>query len=236
VIPREDGRPLVIGHRGAPVLAPENTRASFEAAVQAGADAIELDVVPGLVVAHSAHEVPADALTLHDALELLAPFDVSVLVDLKGIGIEEDVVAAVRRHGLVARALVSSPSSRMLRRVSALEPKLGCSISYPNDRYRVSRFAWPRVVTMGSAAAARGAMPARVPLLLATAAAGTLTLHHALVSRAVVRATHVRGARLFAWTVNDPARVAALAALGVDGIVTDDPGGALDALATMNRP
>jgi len=35
---------LVVGHRGAPSLAPENTRASFEAALAIGVDAIELDV------------------------------------------------------------------------------------------------------------------------------------------------------------------------------------------------
>ena len=246
MIPREDGRPLVIGHRGAPVHAPENTRASFEAAIAAGADAVELDVVPGFVVAHSAAEVPGDALTLDAALEVVAAASVAVLVDLKGPGLEQGVVDAVRRRGLVERALVSAPSPRSLRRIAALEPGLGRSISYPNDRYRISRFAWPRAVTAGSAAAARAAMPARVPLLLATAGARTVTLHHALVSRSVVRAVHARGARLLAWTVNDPARVAALAGLGVDGIVTDDPGSARTALgraefridppATMNSP
>jgi glycerophosphoryl diester phosphodiesterase len=226
----------VIGHRGAPLVAPENTRASFEAAIEAGADAVELDVVPGLVVAHSVEEAPQDAITLDGALELLAPLKAGMLVDVKAAGLEEGVVAALRRHGLVARALVSSPSSRVLRRVATLEPALGCSISYPNDRYRISRFAWPRAVTAGSAAAARGAMPARVPILLATAGARTLTLHHALVSPAVVRAAHGRGARLLAWTVNEPARMAALADVGVDGIVTDDPGSASRVLATMNRP
>jgi glycerophosphoryl diester phosphodiesterase len=36
-----------------------------------------------------------------------------------------------------------------------------------------------------------------------------------------------------AWTVNDPARIAALAGLGVAGIVTDDPGRARETLATL---
>ena len=35
---------LVVGHRGAPNKAPENTLASFEAAIAIGVDAIELDV------------------------------------------------------------------------------------------------------------------------------------------------------------------------------------------------
>jgi glycerophosphoryl diester phosphodiesterase len=37
-----------------------------------------------------------------------------------------------------------------------------------------------------------------------------------------------------AWTVNDPDRIAALARLDVDAIVTDDPEGARKALATLD--
>jgi glycerophosphoryl diester phosphodiesterase len=48
--------PLVIGHRGAPGYLPEHTRASFLLAIEQGADAIEVDVVPSrdgvLVVRH----------------------------------------------------------------------------------------------------------------------------------------------------------------------------------------
>lgn len=40
----QDGSPLVIAHRGASDEAPENTLASFERAIEMGADAIELDV------------------------------------------------------------------------------------------------------------------------------------------------------------------------------------------------
>ena len=42
---RRDGRPLRIGHRGAAALAPENTLRSFRAAVEAGVDLIEFDVI-----------------------------------------------------------------------------------------------------------------------------------------------------------------------------------------------
>jgi glycerophosphoryl diester phosphodiesterase len=40
----EAGRVLVVGHRGAEALAPENTWAAFQAGHQAGADLLELDV------------------------------------------------------------------------------------------------------------------------------------------------------------------------------------------------
>jgi glycerophosphoryl diester phosphodiesterase len=37
-------KPLIIAHRGASALAPENTFAAFQKAIDAGADGIELDV------------------------------------------------------------------------------------------------------------------------------------------------------------------------------------------------
>jgi glycerophosphoryl diester phosphodiesterase len=56
---RDGGRPLAIGHRGAPRLAPENTLASLQAAVAAGVDVVEFDVLERggeLVLAHSVRE------------------------------------------------------------------------------------------------------------------------------------------------------------------------------------
>src|SRR5439155_16498822 len=59
-------RPLVIGHRGAAALAPENSLESVEAAVRAGVDGVELDVLRTrdgrLVLAHGPG-VPPDAPT-----------------------------------------------------------------------------------------------------------------------------------------------------------------------------
>ena len=74
-------------------------------------------------------------------------------------------------------------------------------------------------------------MPARVPVLLRWARADVLALHHALVTRAAVGARTPLGAPVLAWTANDPAAVERLAALGVDAIVTDDPGMAVATLA-----
>jgi len=41
---QKNGRPLLVGHRGAMDVAPENTMASFEAGLAGGADIVELDV------------------------------------------------------------------------------------------------------------------------------------------------------------------------------------------------
>jgi glycerophosphoryl diester phosphodiesterase len=40
----------------------------------------------------------------------------------------------------------------------------------------------------------------------------------------VLRKCRAAGIRLDFWTVNDPAEASALIALGVDGVMTDDPG------------
>jgi glycerophosphoryl diester phosphodiesterase len=60
---RSPGKPLVIGHRGNPAAAPEETLPSFQSAIDRGADVLELDVqwtVDGQMVA--LHDTGAHAL------------------------------------------------------------------------------------------------------------------------------------------------------------------------------
>jgi len=59
----------------------------------------------------------------------------------------------------------------------------------------------------------------------AVAAAGHVALHpfDATVDAALLALCHDRGLAVNVWTVDDPGRIAELAALGVDGIVTNVP-------------
>jgi glycerophosphoryl diester phosphodiesterase len=209
---RREGRPLVIGHRGAAAVAPENTLAALEVAVAAGVDLVEFDISPGLLLGHSELELPADSIDLDRALDYLRGHELGVHLDVKLPGYEADVVAAVRRHGLVDRAIFATAFAGSSRRLG------------------VSRFRWPRALTQAGAAALRQAMPLRVPLLLRAADANILSLHHTLCSRAAIAASHRRGAPVLAWTANDPQIVSRLAGLGVDAIVSDDPAMALATL------
>jgi glycerophosphoryl diester phosphodiesterase len=229
-IERRDGRPLVIGHRGAAAVASENSPEAFAAAVEAGADLVELDVAPGLVVAH---DPGAPGPSLGDVLDLLAPTSLGLHIDVKEPGYEQGVIEAVDARGLRDRVVVSTAFAAVARRVRALAPDLPVAIGYPRDRYGVSRVRWPAAVTAPGAAALRAAMPARIPLLLRLAHADVIALHHTLCSRAAVAAAHRRGAPVLAWTVNDPAGILAVAAAGVDAVVSDDPA---TAVATLTRP
>jgi glycerophosphoryl diester phosphodiesterase len=226
-------RPLVIGHRGAAAVAPENTRAALEAGVAAGADLIEFDIAPGLRLAHSHDERPAEQLHLDDALELLAATAVGLHLDVKLPGYEAEVVDAISRHGLGERSLVSTAFAATSRRVATLAPGLPIAIGYPRDRLKAASLPWPRPVQRAGAAVLRSAMPARIPALLRWARADTLSLHHTLCSSAAVVAAHRFGAPVLAWTVNDPDGVRRVTEAGVDGIVSDDPEMALATLRAL---
>jgi glycerophosphoryl diester phosphodiesterase len=227
---REDGRPLVVAHRGASAEAPENSREAFLAAVAARADLVELDVTHGLVVAHDAG---SPGLHLFQVLELLSPHPIGLHVDLKQPGDEAAVLDALDRYGLRERALLSTAFPRVARVLRALAPDVPRAIGYPRDRVGVARFPWPGALTRSGAAALRAAMPARVPLLLARTGATVMALHHTLCSPASVAAAHRRGVPVFAWTANDPEVILRLASWGVDAIVSDDP---KRALATLIAP
>ena len=107
-----------VGHKGADHIAPGNTAASFDAALAAGVDMIEFDVLPEdmhdpqggrLLLSHDYDHDLSAALTLDQGLAHLAssPFtEVELDVDLKLPGYEDRVVEALRAHGLVDRALV----------------------------------------------------------------------------------------------------------------------------------
>jgi len=52
----------------------------------------------------------------------------------------------------------------------------------------------------------------------------------ALIDAPLVAAVHAAGGRVIAWTANNPARAVDLAAMGVDGLCSDDVAGVRAAL------
>jgi glycerophosphoryl diester phosphodiesterase len=224
--PRRPGdRALRVGHRGAAALAPENTIASFERAVEVGVDGIELDVVsPEIGKLTVCHETNGNGPALDEALAFVADRqELFVQVDVKSEGFEAAVVEALRRHELVDRALVSSFHASSLRAFAALEPRLTRSFTYPEDRLGLASRVWLRPAVRGAVAAIRRALPRRAGALLDRAQANALTIHFTVFSPALAAACHARGTALWVWTVNDAEAAASLAAAGADAIITDDP-------------
>lgn len=219
-----------VGHKGAAALAPENTIASLAAAFAAGVDMVEFDVVdaPGgtLVLAHSHEEIEHDSVTLDDALAFLtreSPRTLELDLDLKWHGFEQEVIAVLRRHDLLARAVATSFFPESLKRLRVLEPTLRTGISYPWDRRGLAtRRALKPFVGTG-VAALRGALPYRIAGMVRAADASATMLHYSVLSRRVVERCHQLGVRVFAWTIDEPALLEQVLAMGVDGVISNDP-------------
>ena len=224
---RREGRPLRVGPRGAPALAPENTIASLEAAIDRGVDLVEMDVVADrdeLRLAHGVGRVTPESPSLAEALEVVAARGVGVIVDLKSAGAERGVVTALQQQRLVDRAVVASFHVPSLRSVKELEPSLTTGISYPFDRVGIAeRPAFQPLIRVGLSGL-RQALPARIGRMLARARADAALLHHSLVTRRLVERCHARGAAVLAWTVEDEMALERVLAAGVDGVIANDPG------------
>jgi glycerophosphoryl diester phosphodiesterase len=224
---RENGPLIRVGHRGAARLAPENTLRSFEAALDHGVDAIEFDVLdagPGpLVLGHSLAELGRDPATLEAALDYLAGQDVALHVDLKLTTRLDEVAAALDRHDVSGRAVVSSFHLPSLRAITAHAPHIPIGFTYPEDRYGVSKRRGMKPAIRLGTLALRRAVVARISAMIARADAKALMLQHAVVSPAAVARAHDAGAAVWAWTVDDVEELARLEAAGVDAVITNDP-------------
>jgi glycerophosphoryl diester phosphodiesterase len=223
---RRESRPLRVGHRGAPALAPENTIKSLVAAMDRGVDLVEMDVIADrdrLRLAHGAASLTSESPPLEEALELVRAREVGAILDLKSRGIESGVVALLRGHGLLDRVVVASFHAPSLRAVKKLEPGLTTGLSYPFDRAGIAdRPAFQPLIRAGLAGLRR-TLPVRIGRMLARARADAALLHHGLITRKLVERCHARGAAVLAWTVEDDSVLQRVRAAGVDGVIANDP-------------
>jgi glycerophosphoryl diester phosphodiesterase len=205
-----------IGHGGASALAPANTLASFDAALEVGIDMVEFDVRAWggeLVLAHTIfHARRGGNVRLSDALKHLSgrPFsEVELNVDVKHLGCEAALLDRLRADGLLERTLISSQVPAVLDRVRRLDPRARVGISIGGRLARLSR-RW----SDWRSAALAGLHAGRWDALMA---------QHRLVDAALLGEVAQRRGTLYAWTVNERAAIGRLRELGVDGIATADP-------------
>jgi glycerophosphoryl diester phosphodiesterase len=218
-----------VGHKGADALVPGNTLASFDAALAAGVDMIEFDVLAdrdGTGELYIAHDYGAldlrQPLTLQAALAHLStpPFaGVRLQLDLKRPGCEEPVLAALEQSGTRPRAFISTGLWRVLERVRALAPELAIGWTVPE----IPGVIGTPLLTPTIGRLYRYLLPSRAAARIRAGAIDALVPHWSVVTRELVEAVRGAGGELYAWTVDDRAEIGRLAALGVTGVITNDP-------------
>jgi glycerophosphoryl diester phosphodiesterase len=242
--------PLLLGHRGARRVAPENTFFAFEKALQAGCDGFEFDVrlssdgrgvvchdpvLHGLEIARSSYP---DLLAVRAGSPTDAAF-ASVGVDMATANPRssdatpelpclEDVLAKY-----AARAFLDIE----LKTEGLEEATLNLLARLPAKRGVVVSSFLPQVLRKLASldavpASAEVAQPLQLGLIFATREAmrqwerlplSHVMPRHDLLDRSLMDEFHAAGKQVFAWTVNSERRMRTLAEWGVDGLICDTP-------------
>jgi glycerophosphoryl diester phosphodiesterase len=224
--------PRRVGHKGADLIEPGNTRASFDAAVVHGVDMIELDVLPEraggrLVLAHDYEDAAGrKPLTLEEGLEYLAsePFEaIEFIVDLKLPGYELQVLEALRRQGLTARTLMSSMYRGSLSRIRKADQNMRLGWSVPRARRDYSRSPLLVLPVLLALRGMRVTLPRTAAGAIRDRLCDAILAHWRLVTPRLVASVKRAGGELYVWTVDEAPRIRALGELGVTGVITNDP-------------
>ena len=202
-------RPLLLGHRGARASrhVPENTLASFELSLQHGCDGFEFDVRrsvdDGAVICHDPmtrgleiENTLAKVLALPTLEQVLEQFSSRAFLDieLKVTGLEQLLVAALRKNPPLKGYVVSSFLSEALSAVHGAEASIPVGFLWDEE----NKFP-----------------PKGLPI-------AWLIPRVALVDRELVEQAHAAGSKVMVWTVNRAEEMQRMNEWGVDAIISDE--------------
>lgn len=235
--------PLIIGHRGASAVAPENTMAAFQEAIAVGADGIEFDVrlasdgVP--VVIHDSTlrrtggvnkrvaELSGNELSKVDVgswfkagsfagetvpslaqlFELFQTNNRSLYLEMKCDSptehrpLAEACCRMIREYSLKERVVVECFQLPALEVVKEIDPDIKTAALF--DRMFLNQSVITRATEIGAMAVA---------------------LHHRLARKNLVEKAKQAGLHVAVWTVDDPIWLDRARSIGIDALITNDPG------------
>ncbi|HEY9790453.1 MAG TPA: glycerophosphodiester phosphodiesterase [Candidatus Obscuribacterales bacterium] len=236
--------PLIIAHRGGRRWAPENTLAAFKRSVDAHVDGIELDIhrckTGELIVIHDETlqrttngaglvkdktlaelksldagswykpEFKDERLPLLSEVLDLVDGKCSVNVEIKDTpiaypGIDDALIELLSHYKYPEKIIVSSFDHAILKSFHAKAPQ-----------YKVGFLD--------------AAIPASIGEYAQIVGATAWNPDYEVLRTDAVTDAHAAGLKIFTWTVNKPEEWNKLNKMGVDGIITDDPVGAIEAL------
>jgi glycerophosphoryl diester phosphodiesterase len=232
---------MVVAHRGASAAQPENTRAAFEAAIAAGADAVEFDV-----------RLTADGhpVVLHDAdvsrmTDGAGPVRSMSLDDVRRLRIpgDEGVPTLVETLELLSGRIAIDLELKNIPGEPDYDPDVEPLVAATLAALQDTGFVGPVLVSsfnpLAIAAVRERAAELTTGLLTADGLEADVALGfaqgqgHAWVLPAIemvdaagpgfAARAHDLGMLAGTWVVDDPARAGALARTGIDAIATNDP-------------
>jgi glycerophosphoryl diester phosphodiesterase len=225
-------KPLIIGHKGANKIAPENTLAAFKKAIELNADYVEFDIhrtKDGEIVI--IHDVDTEGITgikkviRETSLEELRTLDfgngekiptLQELVDvaknklnlqpkIKTSGLVKDLANILIKNDLVETSIISSINITELIKLHEIAPgfKLGYLIPSQLTKFKILKRYIQKAIYNGFYA---------------------IHPYYSSVDKELVDFSHENGLKINVWTVNETEEMERLIDLGVDGIITDDIG------------
>jgi glycerophosphoryl diester phosphodiesterase len=215
---------MIMGHRGAAALEPENTFLSISRAMEIGVDAVEIDVHlsrdkelvvihdatvdrttngRGLVGSYTLEELKKlDAgkgetiPTLQEVMDLIDK-KVKLVIELKEEGAEKAVVELINGNDLVDDVYVISFWHRLVKRVKEIDGRIKTGVLLVGCPVDTS------VATQ--------------------ACADALVMRYTFVDRPFVEMAHKDAIKVFIWNIDELSLVKPYADMGVDGIGSNDP-------------
>lgn len=238
----------IIAHRGAAGSKPENTTAAIQEALEQGADWVEIDIQESadgrIVVMHDADlmklakvnlQIHAGTLAQLQQVDIGSWFDpvyadqripllsdvleqvkgrAKLLIEFKHYGFDVDLegrtVQLVEAAGMADEIAFMSLKYTSVQKAKSLRPD-----------WRAGILAATKV---GDLAGLDGDFAA---------------VRAELASPSLIASVHAANKELYVWTVNDPLQMSKMISMGVDGLITDEPGLAREVLrvrAQLNTP
>ena len=221
---------LIIGHKGASEIAPENTLKAFIKAIELKADMVEFDIhktkdceiviihdsdtlnttgVQGLIKDMTLEEIKklnaGEGEKIPTLLELIkvAKEKVGLQIEIKSSGLVEKLIKLLKEENLVNTSIVSCFAFDELVKLKNLEPKLKLGFLLPAELVRVSQIK-------------------RKILKAIDKKFYAIHPHYNIANKEIIDFAHDNNLKVNVWTVNDKDVMERLIALGVDGIITDD--------------
>ena len=223
---------IIIGHRGARGLEPENTILSYQTAIQLGADMIELDVHKtkdghlvcihddkvdrttdgtGLIAEMSLKDLQQLDAGHNEHIPLLSEVldfarnRISVNIELKVLDVEKQVIDMVQERDMKNEVIVSSFLHSTLQTIHTIDEEIKTAVLISKKQDDVVQY----VQNLHSVA---------------------LNPLYKLVTPELISQIHAHNIKLYSWTINEPEFMTDLAKKGVDGIITDFPNIAIKTL------